>query len=526
MRFISNSIFFILFSLNLFCIEYSLIDSVNIRKLFFYNENNWDKFVNTIRTYDNNTVGFICIRNIPEEIEKTTFENILKNLNDNDKLFLSNFYEENNKIYKILEFIRTEDIKKIDSIFKSLNFNEYDYLMYFYTIGKNDKQNFYARLFYQFNHKKEFIKCRFYFQESSNSYLLFSKNKPNRFNVILDGKKYREDLFYYFDFESLKYLSRDSFLYLIRENKIDSEILVDKDDIGIKNKLIEKIIIPSLNPNYNDDGAINEFGEYIFIKTEELQKGDKKGVNCSGFLKDVADNYIRLRNPHFKWMKISDLKRRRIEERINETYQRYEEQYDPFFGLDWTKNIIDNINSYYNYNIIKCEELKNDKYAVYLENRGYYFDELKEILLRDQKKDSNYFYVIVFNKLRDTKPMIPTFYHIAILVPYFNNNKFDIRVFESGEETSLNKMVSRMIPYSFTISKFEKEVLNRLEKKSDRDFMLYAFNKGKNTYYLRNDLTYNEIIRTRNILSQLDFNKEKVIIFKIPIPIVEIISSK
>ncbi|HOL56672.1 MAG TPA: hypothetical protein PLD75_03830 [Spirochaetota bacterium] len=514
---------FILLSLNLFAIETSLIDSVNIRKLFFYSENNWEKFVNTIRTYDNNTIGFICIRTIPREIESSTFEKIIGNIKDKDAIFLLDFYESNKNYYNLIEFIKSEDIKKIDSIFKSINFNDYDYVMYFYTLGENERQNFFGRVFYQFNYKKELIECRFYFQESSNAYLLFSKYKKNKFDVIFNGKKYRENLFYYFDFDSLRYLSRDAFLSLIRENKIDNEILVEKDDFYIKNKFIEKVISPSLNPNYNSDGARNEFGEYVLIKTEELQKDDKKGVNCSGFLKDIADNYIRLKHKDFKWMKISDLKRRRIENRVNEAYERYEEEYDPFFGLDWTKNIIDNINSYYNYNIIKCEELKNDKYAFYMENRGYYFDELKEILLRDQKKDSGYFYVIVFNRLRDTKPMIPTFYHIAILVPYFSNTRFDIRVFESGEETSFNKMIRRLIPSTFTIYKFEKEVLNRLEKNSDKKFMLYAFNKGKNTYYLRDDLSTNEIIKTRNILSQLDFNKEKVMIFKIPIPVVEIL---
>lgn len=524
MKFILNNILLFFITLNLFSIQSSLIDSVNIRKLFFYNENNWEKFANTIRTYDNNTIGFACIKVIPKEIEKGIFENIIvPKLKEEDLLFLKEFYEIEKDHYKLIEFIKNENIKKIDEIFKFINFIDYDYVMYFYTID-NNRQNFYARLFYQFNYKKELIECKFYFQESSNSYLLFSKNNKNKFDVILNGKKYRENLIYYFDFDSLRYFSKDSFFYLIQQNKLDDEILIKKNDFDIKNRFIEKVIKPSLNPNYNEDGARNEFGEYVLIKTEEPQIGQKKGLNCSGFLKEIADNYIRLKDPSFKWLKISDLKKRRSEEIANEIYRKYEDQYEPFFGFDWTKNIIDKINYYYNYNIIKAEELTNDKYAFYFKNIGYYFDELREIILRDQQKDSNYFYVVVFNRLRDTKPMIPTFYHIAILVPYFENNKFEIKTFESGEETSFNQMIKRKINNSFTLSDFEKNVIDRLENKSDKKFILYAFEKKKNGYYLRYDLTYNEIIKTKNILTLLDFNKEKVIIFKIPIPILEIVN--
>jgi hypothetical protein len=45
------------------------------------------------------------------------------------------------------------------------------------------------------------------------------------------------------------------------------------------------------------------------------------------------------------------------------------------------------------------------------------------------------------NRMRKDKPIVEEFSHLSIAVPYFYNNNFYIRVFESGVETSLDNIM-------------------------------------------------------------------------------------
>ena len=111
----------------------------------------------------------------------------------------------------------------------------------------------------------------------------------------------------------------------------------------LKKKFIDKIISPSLGYKYIDDGARDEFGKFVYIKNDNEQKTYEQGFNCCGFDKDVADNYIRLINPDFRYLKIPTLKTKRENEREKIAFQYYDLDYNPFFGLDWGKNLADKI---------------------------------------------------------------------------------------------------------------------------------------------------------------------------------------
>ncbi|HOV13721.1 MAG TPA: hypothetical protein PK771_05515, partial [Spirochaetota bacterium] len=225
-------------------------------------------------------------------------------------------------------------------------------------------------------------------------------------------------------------------LNLFLEHNIEKETLVERNDKEIKERFINEIIKKSLGFSYVEDGARNELGEFVHIGNNKLQNEKKYGFNCSGFVKDVVDNYIKYKLNDFKWLPIAELTVKRTEERKVTTYSFYENQLDPYFGLDWTKNLIDKINSLCGYTEENAEIYKSDKYSNIYENGEYDFSDLKEVLFRAQQSDSKYFYILVFNKFKVSPPSIPSFYHMAIAVPYFKNNHFYIRVFESGEETS------------------------------------------------------------------------------------------
>lgn len=373
-------LFFFSFILN--SIEKNNYDTVNVRKAFFLYEKDWNKYLNKNNKLDDvNKIGFV----INTEKDK----------------------------YEMKFYVAGDGWKKI------------------YTFGQFD---------YQFDINKELLRVLVFFQNDDKSYIHFSKNNPGKFDVVLFGKIYRRNLPYYFPFDSLKIISLYKILSLLEDNKLQNEILITKDDSTFKEKLINKIIIPGVGFEYINDGARDEFGSFVYIENENEQKANEQGFNCSGFIKDVADNYIRLINPDFRYLKITDLKKERTDERENIAYQYYDLDYNPFFGLDWAKNISDKINQLCNYNVIKAEEYDKDNYVIHQKYRGYDVENLKEILFRDQQKDSTNFYILVFNRLRLEKPVVPEYYHLAIVVPYFKDKHFYLRVFESSYETDFTRV--------------------------------------------------------------------------------------
>ncbi|MCG8572679.1 MAG: hypothetical protein MJB14_21315 [Spirochaetes bacterium] len=498
------------------------VDTVNFRKDFFLNEKNWSQYINR-----------------PQ------------------------IKEENNKKVQIWA-----------------NFNNGMYAICFCPLYKDFSQtDAFGKIIYLFNNQKELLEVKVYFLENRDSYLLFTKQKARRFEIKLFGTTYRSNLPYHFEFEALKFLSLNDILSVLKLNHLDDELLISYADNQIKLNFIDQIIFPlpdtisamdfqdkilakltnveekklltdhyQYNPqidryellsykakqvknrlinilykinylgNFSEDGARNHMGDFVSIDSGEMQT-DHYGFNCSGYVKEIMDNYLRVLVPEFKWLSIEDLKAKRLAERNVDAYRRYEYTNDPYFGSDWVRNIIDKTNEVADFKLIKAEELTNDPYAAYFPTYGYYLENLDQIFFRDQQKSSDFFYILVFNRLRSAEPIVPEFYHMAIVVPYFRGKKFLIRVFESGRETSYNQLIKNQIPQYFSTYNFNEVVLSRLENKDDLKFMEqhYLLSKDRKSYYLKSGTGLDQAVRILRILSRIEYKNKKVLIFKVPI---------
>ena len=324
----------------------------------------------------------------------------------------------------------------------SANFEKENYELRFYTLQKDPKIRYsLGRFDYQFSKDKELLKVMFFYQNNENSFLYFDRNNPGKFDISLFGRVFRKNLSYYFTFDELKTISMDKIFSLIDDLKLTQELIIDYSDKNLKDNFINKIILPVTGQKYIDDGARNDVGEYVYIATGKKQNPSEQGVNCSGYAKEVVDSYLRYMNPDFNYLKISDLKEKNNDEKMNELFTFYDLKYDIFFGLNWTKNLVNKINILCNYGTNKAKELSNDDYFLFTEIRGFDVSDLKEIIFRDQLKDDTYFYILALNKIRKEKPIIEEFTHISLLVPYFNSNNFYTRFFESGAETSFENIM-------------------------------------------------------------------------------------
>jgi hypothetical protein len=276
-------------------------------------------------------------------------------------------------------------------------------------------------------------------QYTNESFLSFENNDENLMDIFLLGRPYKRNIPAYFPAERTKTATLSAIFTILEKIDLDDTLLLKRNDIAMKQRFIDAIVKPAINKEFIEDGARNEFGEFITIADNRLQE-ESSGFNCSGFVKEIADIYIRQFNPDFKWLSIEELKRRRDDNRDENSYRQYDLQYDPLFGLDWGRNIADNINELCRYESIQAELLQPDGMYASFQSSGFLVKDLEQILFKENQEDPAWIYMVIFNRIRSTKPVIPEFYHLSILVPQSANEEFTIRVFESNAETSFEQL--------------------------------------------------------------------------------------
>jgi len=210
---------------------------------------------------------------------------------------------------------------------------------------------------------------------------------------------------------------------------------------NIRNKIKENLA--SLEDS--DDGAQDKNGEFIFINNLSPQK-ETAGFNCSGFVKWICDGlyYASTR----KLMDIESLKNKNIDKRATVLNSLVEEERDPFFGLDWTRNIalqISGLSSDPGSTTDPGEiDVRNYPFSEYIYDRGYRVSDLKTILYYLAKKEPGYFYLASVNGDFGSSPVLRQHYHVAALIPSFScSGEFTPEVFERNVNTGIDDFIAR-----------------------------------------------------------------------------------
>ena len=217
---------------------------------------------------------------------------------------------------------------------------------------------------------------------------------------------------------------------------------------------------------FADDGAIDENGNYVFIETLRRQNPAFAGLNCSGFTKWLIDGIIRPVTG--TRLTIPPLKQP-FGIRGSSFTEKWEEIRDIFFGLDWNRNLAAAANSALRtpaYGTLEEFEVRRDNFAFIIvnENRrfvdqsypgflldaGYGVEGLRPLLYTLAIDDPYSFYLaavnmeVANNQSRTGNPRLRQYFHVAALVPYFDEyGAFRVVVFESAAETSFNAFRNR-----------------------------------------------------------------------------------
>lgn len=234
-----------------------------------------------------------------------------------------------------------------------------------------------------------------------------------------------------------------------------------EDSAGLRRLAAElRTRLPGLA--YADDGALDAAGRPVFI-ANGLPQGDRPGLNCSGFAKWLVDG-LRGR-AEGAWLDPRALAARGEESRGTRFTQPYETLLDPWFGLDWTRNLAaalarsrdpaasadpealdveleafallakdsgDAANGGSSYETYPARE----------EDLGYEPRGLKALLYLLALRAPDTLYLGSVSKADPEG--IRRHYHVAAFLPYFEaGGEFRVAVFESGAETSLEAFVAR-----------------------------------------------------------------------------------
>ncbi|MCL2705020.1 MAG: hypothetical protein FWE72_02300 [Spirochaetaceae bacterium] len=218
--------------------------------------------------------------------------------------------------------------------------------------------------------------------------------------------------------------------------------------------------LPALNDS--DDGAQEWNGDFVFIRNSEANPA--KGFNCSGFAKWVADGVFSAKTNRL--MDISVLKKKNLFDRRDTLSILYEDARDPFFGLDWTRNIAMTIYELDNRGkkvSISDVDVRDYPYEKYSEDIGYSIASLKALLYYLAVTNPGYIYLGSVNGDFGKNPVLRQHFHVVVFLPYIGQNgNFYPVVYERNIKRPINDF----------IKKYPQESIHLVRIKVDKAFSL------------------------------------------------------
>jgi hypothetical protein len=312
---------------------------------------------------------------------------------------------------------------------------------------------------------------RIFLRSDQYTYIQFRpfNNERSQMDVILYGGYIVRSLQIPVPFERLYTMPLNDILRLAGDKFPRRYFDIDPLYYRDSRKFVAQVRARLAGLQFNDDGAINENGDYVFIETLQRQNQSTAGLNCSGFAKWLIDGILRPVTG--KRLSIPPLKAP-FGERGSSFTANWEESRDPYFGLDWIRNLASEANGILRsnaYRSLEEFEVRSDNFSSVLvsENRtfvthsypgflpeaGYGIEGLHPLLYTLAVDNPFNFYLAAVNTESGVEatpqnvrglPRLRTYFHVAVLVPYFDEyGIFRIAVFESAVENSFTAFRNR-----------------------------------------------------------------------------------
>jgi hypothetical protein len=338
--------------------------------------------------------------------------------------------------------VLVDELKKEERVFFQIKERE----NYFYILFTNEK-DYEFPLFSQGSYiikrsKKDgrFIQVKIFIRSTPGSFVrIFPNGDRSKMNVFLYGHQVYKNVNIPFAFEDILLFPFTNIME-VTASSIDWELIFPRafvcEEQNVRDMAMSiRTKLSSLSDQ--DDGAMDKTGKFVYI--DDLSSQEKGGFNCSGFAKWVADgvSYAHSR----EYLSIEALKQKHPEVRGNRWSERYEKKRDPYFGLDWTRNIATSLG---NRKHPEACDVRNVPFCAYIEDVGYAVDKLKLVLYLLTWERPGRFYFGSINSEFGQNPVLRQHHHVVVLLPYFTDSgDFKVAVFERNRETSLESLYNR-----------------------------------------------------------------------------------
>lgn len=293
----------------------------------------------------------------------------------------------------------------------------------------------------------DFVQAKIFLYNNEESFIrIYPEQNRARLDLHLFGNKIYSGIRVPYSLDKLILLPLSRIIELT-ENKIPwSDLFSDTsfsewDEVkNFANRI--KSLVPDLGDS--EDGAMDESGNFVYIETLNPQV-EEAGFNCSGFSKWVVDlMYEELTG---EYMPISPLKKKHYDLRGNSWSERAEEDRDPYFGLDWTRNIA----WYYRSELYPRAALEYTAMDVnsvpffdYKESVGYDIGEVEAVLFLEALRNPGRIYLGSVNRPFGETNILRQHVHVVVLFPYFDDdNRFVIDVIERQTITGMESLKTR-----------------------------------------------------------------------------------
>jgi hypothetical protein len=188
-----------------------------------------------------------------------------------------------------------------------------------------------------------------------------------------------------------------------------------------------------------EDGAMDARGRYVRIADLSAQEASPGGggLNCSGFAKWIVDGFVYPLTGSY--LDITALKQRHLGLRGNRWSSRFEESRDPYFGLDWSRNLAMGLQTAAGFSGLgpEASDVRGLEYLRYRDDVGYSVEELPLALYLDTREHPGSLYLGSLSLEFGGDQALRQHYHLVVFLPYFTaDGVFRVTAFDTGRESS------------------------------------------------------------------------------------------
>ncbi len=234
-------------------------------------------------------------------------------------------------------------------------------------------------------------------------------------------------------------------------SQTQQQITETENTIPVLIKKIRKAL-----PHLQDSGTalVDSYGNNICLDAS-VEEG-KIALNCAGFAKYLADGFyapLRKDQGFFRSIYLSpqELRIRFFDLRGDNFTSQFEWTRDPYFALDWTRNIASQLGTIREdgFSGHEAHDITSNAAFPYLEDKGYPAKYLVKVLKPLVKKNPERWYLASMNDWYGKEPELWQHHHIICLFPFYDDaGKFQLVIFERCRETSIENFLIRY-PDSF-----------------------------------------------------------------------------